>query len=115
MSKRPGAPTARGVTVREALHRALKREARSAKELSSEVGVAEKEVAMHLEHLQKSLRRHGEQLEVTPAECIACGFAFTARTRLTKPGRCPECSSERVAPPLFRVVTRSGGAAETKR
>jgi transcriptional regulator len=98
-------PGERRETIRAALQKALLDEPLTALEISTRVGISEKEVAEHLEHLRKSLKARGQKLEVTPAECVACGFSFATRTRLTKPGRCPECSAERVSPPMFRVVT----------
>ena len=67
------------------------------------MGISEKDVAGHLEHLQRSLRTGGAALEVLPAECLACGFVFKERTRLTRPGSCPECRATRIDPPAFRI------------
>ena len=38
-----------------------------------------------------------------PAECLACGFAFRKRDRLTTPGRCPRCRAERIRPAEFWI------------
>ena len=62
----------------------------------------------HLEHLERSLRRDGERLIVEPATCLACAFVFKSRQKLSTPGSCPKCRSERVAPPAFRVAGKSG-------
>jgi predicted Zn-ribbon and HTH transcriptional regulator len=51
---------------------------------------------------------HGERLVIGPAQCRDCDFAFTARTRTTKPSRCPRCRSEQLMPPVFEI--RSGAA-----
>jgi transcriptional regulator len=101
MSER--SPGARGETVREAIRRSLLAGPATARDLSTEVGVREKDVAEHLAHLQKSLAHRGERLVVTPAACIACGFAFRERERLSRPGACPECRSTRIDPPTFRI------------
>jgi predicted Zn-ribbon and HTH transcriptional regulator len=98
-------PPERAETVREAIRRALLAGPATARDLSAEVGVREKDVAEHLAHLARSLPRRGERLVVEPASCIACGYAFTDRTRLTRPGACPRCRSTRIDPPAFRVVT----------
>jgi len=90
-------------TVREALREELLRGAATARELSERVSIPEKDVAEHLEHLEKSLRTRGERLVVEPATCIACGYAFARRARLTRPGACPECRSTRIDPPAFRI------------
>ena len=96
-------PAARRATVREALREALRRGPATARDLSAEVGVREKDVADHLAHLARSLPHRGERLVVQPASCIACGFAFRSRERLARPGACPACRSTRIDPPLFRV------------
>jgi predicted Zn-ribbon and HTH transcriptional regulator len=90
-------------TVREAIREELLHGAATARELSARVSIREKDVAEHLEHLDKSLRGRGERLVVEPASCIACGFAFARRSRLTRPGSCPECGSTRIDPPAFRI------------
>jgi hypothetical protein len=68
------------------------------------VGVREKEIAGHLEHLRQSLKRGPERLEVEPAECLSCGYRFEDRQRLTRPSACPRCRGQRLDPPGFRVV-----------
>ena len=90
-------------TVREAIREELLRGTATARELSERVSIREKDVAEHLEHLEKSLRARGERLVVEPATCIACGYAFARRSRLTRPGSCPECGSTRIDPPAFRI------------
>ncbi len=89
--------------MREALRAALRKGPLTAKDLSAEVKIPEKEVPPHLQHLERSAKAEGERLVILPASCLACGFAFSQRTRLTTPGRCPECSSERIEPPQFKL------------
>lgn len=104
MSERP--PPLRSTTVRGALEEALAHAPESgltAKDLSGAVGIPEKDVAGHLEHLDKSLRGVGGRLEVLPAECIACGYVFRDRKRFSRPGSCPNCRSTRIDPPAFRL------------
>lgn len=99
-------PPVRGTTVRGALEAELSsapEEGLTARELSALVGIPEKDVAGHLEHLEKSLKAGGASLDVLPAECLACGFVFRDRKRLTRPGSCPECRSTRIDPPAFRI------------
>jgi predicted Zn-ribbon and HTH transcriptional regulator len=94
----------RGETVRETLRRILREGGpATARDLSQAAGIREKDVAAHLEHLARSLAHRGERLVVEPASCLACGFAFGGRTRLTRPGACPRCRSTRIDPPAFRV------------
>jgi predicted Zn-ribbon and HTH transcriptional regulator len=102
-SGKPRPPAARKQTVREHLRRALREGPATANELSAIVGVAEKQVLEHLEHLARSIERDEEQLVIAPSRCLACGFQFSDRTRLTKPSRCPECKSTRITLPRFRL------------
>ncbi|MET0341519.1 MAG: transcriptional regulator [Polyangiales bacterium] len=67
------------------------------------VGAPQKELIDHLAHLERSLARGEERLVVEPARCLACDFAFTERTRLAKPSRCPRCKSSRITLPRFAV------------
>jgi hypothetical protein len=91
-------------TVRRAILAVLREEGPlSARDISQAVGIPEKEVAGHLDHLRKTLAAEGERLAVTPPECRKCGFVFAKRERLTRPGRCPVCKGESLDPPLFGV------------
>jgi predicted Zn-ribbon and HTH transcriptional regulator len=76
---------------------------RTLKELSGELSASEKELALALEKLQLSLRHAAVQLGVEPARCIACGFEFESRGRVSKPSRCPNCRSERIQPARFWI------------
>jgi predicted Zn-ribbon and HTH transcriptional regulator len=93
-------------TVREAIREELLHGLATARDLSERVSIREKDVAEHLEHLEKSLRARGERLVVEPASCIACGYAFATRARLTRPGACPQCRSTRIDPPAFRIEVK---------
>jgi transcriptional regulator len=93
----------RNRTIREAIRDELLRGPATARDLSERVSIREKDVAEHLEHLEKSLRARGERFVVEPACCIACGFVFARRARLSRPGSCPECGSTRIDPPSFRI------------
>ena len=75
----------------------------SAAEISAAVGLPEKEVSSHLEHIRRSLHTTGAVLEVEPAECRHCGFVFAKRERMTSPGRCPVCRHEAICDPLFSI------------
>jgi predicted Zn-ribbon and HTH transcriptional regulator len=98
----PSDPPARSETVRESIRAALREATLTARELSERVRLSEREVAGHLEHLARA-RRDGERLVIDPARCLACGFTFTGRDRVTKPGRCPACRETRIAPPRFAL------------
>jgi len=102
-------PEARGRTIRESLARVLREGPATARDLSQAVGIRERDVAPHLEHLRRSLRARGERLALSPPECFDCGFAFARRERLTRPGRCPECGGRRIGLPRFAIERRGGG------
>jgi transcriptional regulator len=99
---------ARGETLRETLARILREAPATARELSAAAGVREKDVAEHLDHLGRSLPHRGERLVVEAASCIACGYRFAQRSRLTRPGACPSCRSTRIDPPVFRIEASGG-------
>lgn len=102
----PDAPSERHATVRGELRRVLREGLFTALELSARVGVGEKEIAGHLAHLARSVRSSGERLRVEPARCLACGFLFRKRDRLSKPSSCPLCKGQRLEPPRFALDAR---------
>lgn len=95
----------RQTTVRSELKAILHEGPFTTRDLSVRVGVGEKDVAMHLEHIARSVQASGERFEVEPPRCLACGFVFKDRTRMTKPSRCPRCKGERLAPARYRIAT----------
>ena len=70
-------------TIRQQIFELLAREAASAREISQEVGISEKEVPGHLNHLAKTARQMGKRLELLPFACLDCGFVFQKRSRFT--------------------------------
>lgn len=100
-------PPPRGETIRDAIRRELRGGWVSARQLSTLVGISEKAVPGHLEHLQKSAAGAGEEFEIEPAVCSKCDYAFDDRDRMTKPSRCPACKGQRIEPPRFRIVARA--------
>ncbi len=88
-------------TVRQHLSLLLKTGPLSAKDLSAAAHLPEKDVIHHLGHIRRSA---GRGFVVEPAECLACGFLFEDRRRLSRPGRCPRCRSTRINPPLFQII-----------
>jgi hypothetical protein len=75
----------------------------SAKDISTEVGIGEKEVFEHLSHIQKSLHGENLSLHMVPARCRSCGFEFQKRQRFSKPGRCPICRNSFIEEPRFEI------------
>ncbi|WP_224963389.1 ArsR family transcriptional regulator [Geomonas subterranea] len=98
--RHPFIPPPRQDTVRRELTVLLREENLTVRELSGLVGIPEKEVLEHLEHLRIAL--HG-RLDMTPPRCLECGFSFQKRERLKKPGRCPVCHSGRIIDPSFTI------------
>jgi predicted Zn-ribbon and HTH transcriptional regulator len=82
----------------------LRQQPLTAREISKQVGVMEREVYAHLEHLRQSLHRGDMTLQVLPAACRGCGFVFSKRERLKRPSRCPLCHGESISQPRFRIT-----------
>ncbi len=103
-SAEPRPPAEAHDTVRHLIMSELEQGPLSARDISGLVGISEKEVAGHLEHIRQSLHRTGRRLTVQPAECARCGFVFDKRERLTRPSRCPVCKSESIHAPMFSLA-----------
>lgn len=99
-------PPVRASTLRESLRRVLRSGPATARDLSRIVGIPERSVPEHLEHLARSLRPKGERLEIEPSECLDCDTSFAKRERYTRPGRCPRCHSRRISLPRFFIKAR---------
>ncbi len=101
--KGPFIPEERHETIRRQIIAMLKAGMISAKDISSEVRISEKEVYEHLDHIRRTLNKGDRRFELIPAECAKCGFIFSKRDRLKKPGRCPVCKAELIREPLFSI------------
>ncbi len=101
--KGPPVPAGRLETVRQEIISSITGQRLSAKEISGRVRVREKEVYLHLDHIQKTIQKHDLRLIITPSECKKCGFIFKKRDRLKKPGKCPICRHESITEPLFII------------
>jgi predicted Zn-ribbon and HTH transcriptional regulator len=99
--KQPFIPAEHRETIRHAIVALLENNELTAREISQQLGIGEREVYTHLEHIQ--LHKGDLHLAVTPAVCRKCGFIFKKRDRLKKPGRCPVCRGEFIEPPLFSI------------
>ncbi|MFH1982344.1 MAG: transcriptional regulator [Pseudomonadota bacterium] len=93
-------------TIRQQIMAWLECGPHSARDLSGRVGIAEKEVPLHLAHIDRSLAGKGRKLDIISAGCQACGFAFTSKKRYNRPSRCPRCRSERTTEPVFQIRPR---------
>ena len=90
-------------TLRQKIISLLSETELTAREISGQVGISEKEVNEHLTHIARSVSSQNKQLVVAPANCLACGYVFEDRKRLTRPGRCPRCKKSHINSPAFRV------------
>ena len=101
--RKPAVPRPAGETLRCTIRGLLLAQPLSAREISVQAHITEKDVYDQLEHIRHSLHAVGNHLDVTPAECRSCGFVFTKRDRLAPPGKCPICRSETIFEPLFAI------------
>jgi len=92
-----------GITIRQKIIERLSDEMMDARQLSREVSIREKEVYDHLAHIARSLAVKGKKLGMEPARCLACGYVFKDRQRLTRPGRCPRCKNSHLQSPVFYI------------
>jgi predicted Zn-ribbon and HTH transcriptional regulator len=90
------------MTLRRHLHELLSHEPRSVSSLAHELGLRRGDLEDDLQHMLRSAAARGERIEVLPARCKACGFAF-GEDRLAKPGRCPACKASRIQEAMIRI------------
>lgn len=90
-------------TIRQEIIVLLSSEELTIRDLSQAVSLPEKEIAGHLEHIERSLQSQGGKLIITPYKCLTCGFVFDKRTRVTKPGRCPSCKNSHIQVAQFYI------------
>jgi predicted Zn-ribbon and HTH transcriptional regulator len=90
------------LTYRQKIVELISEDQMTLRELSTEVKLPIKEVLGHLEHVRRSIRPP-RRFNLEPAECIECGFVFNDRRRLSTPGKCPRCRSNRIQEPMFSV------------
>jgi predicted Zn-ribbon and HTH transcriptional regulator len=74
-----------------------------ARGLSTALSVKEKEIYSHLAHVERTATSGRQRFIIHPSRCIACGFVFEKRKRLTRPSRCPQCKSSRLSQPFFEI------------
>jgi predicted Zn-ribbon and HTH transcriptional regulator len=90
-------------TIRQKIIDLLSQQEMDARDLSHELGIQEKEVYSHLQHVARSLTARKKKLIVDPSQCLRCGYVFDNRRRLTRPGRCPQCKRSHLQSPRFRI------------
>lgn len=91
-------------TIRQRIIDLLSEDEMNARELSQAIGIKEKEVYAHLPHVARSTAAQRKKLVVRPARCLACGYVFGDRKRLTRPGRCPRCKGSHLQEPAYHVA-----------
>jgi predicted Zn-ribbon and HTH transcriptional regulator len=96
-------PVVRAETLRQNMIALLRQNPLTAREISEQIGVAQREIYAHLDHIRQSLHRGEASLGVLPAECRNCGFVFTKRERLKRPGRCPLCHGQSISEPRYLI------------
>ena len=94
----------KGLTIRQRIIELLSEAEMNARELSQAIGIKEKEVYAHLPHVARSTAAQRKSLLVRPARCLACGYVFGDRKRLTRPGRCPRCKHSHLQEPTYHVA-----------
>lgn len=90
-------------SLRQQIMDLLSEEELNALEISQAVGVGEKEVPGHLEHIIRTLGAEGKKLLVSPYTCLGCGYSFKDRKRLHRPGRCPRCKGSHIKMATYRI------------
>lgn len=89
-------------TTRERIADRLREEALAAGELATEFEIRTAEALEHVRHIARSLEPTDEDLLVAPPACRECDFS-DFDDLVNRPSRCPECKSEAVTEPAFRV------------
>lgn len=70
--------------------------------LAAEFEITTESALAHVKHIAESLDAADERLLVAPPECRECGFsAFDDPAN--RPSRCPECKSEAIEEPVFKI------------
>lgn len=93
-------------TIRQRMIALLVERAMTAKDISQAIGIRERDVYEHLDHIARSLSAQRKRLVVLPFRCLACGYVFEERKRYTRPGRCPSCKRAHLESPTYVVHNR---------
>jgi Predicted transcriptional regulator containing an HTH domain fused to a Zn-ribbon len=91
-------------TTREQIADRLRERPQSPSAIGREFGVGADEAVAAVRHVARSVAAADEQLLVAPPACQDCGFDRFDEPA-SRPSRCPDCYSEAITEPVFRVET----------
>ena len=91
-------------TIRRKIISLLKNHEMNAGEISKALGIREKAVYDHLEHIRRSIKPQKKKLMIHPFHCLTCDYMFKDRKRLSRPSRCPQCKHEHIEAATFKIV-----------
>jgi len=91
-------------TLRQQLIALLEKNEVTARDISRELKIREKEVFEHLSHIRKTLKNKKQTLLIIPFQCMVCDFTFKDRKRLTRPGRCPKCKQGHIQAATYQIL-----------
>jgi transcriptional regulator len=95
-------------TIRQRLIGLLSGSKFSSYQLAQLLGIPERQVEDHLQHVLKSIARdRDKRFVLEPSCCQDCGFVFRNRQKLTRPSRCPRCRSESISGPRYGIIART--------
>lgn len=89
-------------TTREQITERLREDEATPTELGEEFGISTDAAYSHVRHVAKSVESTHEQFLVRPPTCSDCGFDRFDEP-INRPSRCPECKSEAVIDPAFKI------------
>ena len=89
-------------TTRQRVADRLREETLTPSALAREFEITASEALSHVDHIAKSLSESDETLLAAPPTCRECGFD-DFDDLVNRPSRCPECKSENLSEPAFRV------------
>ncbi|MHA2364906.1 MAG: transcriptional regulator [Candidatus Hodarchaeales archaeon] len=95
------------MTRREDIVSFLEKRPATIDDLSYIFEIPKNTVVSDIEHIFRSLKRRNKKLLIKPAYCLNsdCNFIFSAkRKRISDPGKCPNCHSERINHQLFKII-----------
>jgi len=92
------------MTRRKDIIELLSKQAMTVRELAEWFHADAKDIIIDLEHVSQSVKP--AKLAMEPSMCRLCEFVFKERERLKRPGKCPECNSEKITEPVFSIETK---------